>query len=388
MNFGVIPFITKKIFPLLSVPTADIEKIGETIPVPKFEEYVVRDLLKVVVNDLRKNKPLIRVQGDVYIIGDLHGNFHDFLRILSRIPDFLSKKFILLGDYVDRGHFQIELVITILTLAIQYPDNFFLLRGNHEFREINLKGGFYDEVCSEYSENLYEYFNEAFDYLSLAAIVNNAYFCVHGGIGPNLKDISKIENIVLPYRNYDNDNFVKDMMWSDPANQSIDFCDNVRGVGSIYGLVAISNFMHHNNLKGIIRGHESIKTGISMNSCKNVCTVFSSSGYGDSFNPAGYIMISEKDNKFHFYYYRPILLPAREKALWIFHRLEENVRRVQSIHEIGSSNNLLKPLPRRRNFMVKELTMRKIRRSITNGNLPPLQVLDKSNKAILPSLKL
>ena len=51
---------------------------------------------------------------------------------------------------MDRGKQSLETICLLLAYKIKYPENFFLLRGNHECASINRIYGFYDE-CKIYS---------------------------------------------------------------------------------------------------------------------------------------------------------------------------------------------------------------------------------------------
>ena len=52
---------------------------------------------------------MIKIQDPVTIVGDLHGQFYDFIRLLQAETggNVEQTKYLFLGDYVDRGTFSI-----------------------------------------------------------------------------------------------------------------------------------------------------------------------------------------------------------------------------------------------------------------------------------------
>lgn len=82
-------------------------------------------------------------------------------------------------------------------MKVLAPTRFWLLRGNHELRQIQRAFTFEKECKDKYGNNgqsVFETFNRVFDMLPFAAIIDEQIYCAHGGI-PHKDSLFKVEDL-------------------------------------------------------------------------------------------------------------------------------------------------------------------------------------------------
>jgi serine/threonine-protein phosphatase 6 catalytic subunit len=193
-------------------------------------------LLCEMAKEILVDEPNVKkISGPVHVIGDLHGQFHDLLNFFDKVGRIPSKKYILLGDYVDRGYNSCETWQLLLCLKVRFPDHITLLRGNHETRQINAVYGFYDECKRKYgNENVWANCMEVMDLLGIVALVNENIMCVHGGISPELNTLGQIRLINRDSEPPFEGGFC-DLLWSDPTDMNETWAVSNRGAGWLFG---------------------------------------------------------------------------------------------------------------------------------------------------------
>ena len=216
-----------------------------------------------------------------------------------------STKYLFLGDIVDRGEFSLETCLLIYLLKIVYPEDVYIIRGNHEFGSMCNSFGFSREVNKTYGRDsrVLEEFYSSFSYLPLVAMVDQKIICLHGGIGPNMPPIEQISAIKRPIKDF-SDPTVSAILWSDPSAFIHGFHSSNRGIGFVFGEDSLISYMDEIKASIMIRGHECVSKGVSSIMQDRVYTVFSASNYcGTSQNQSGVLKIGENQS------ISPIILP-------------------------------------------------------------------------------
>ena len=254
----------------------------------KFKYPDVSQILSYLRPIFLSEQTVLQLHPPINIVGDIHGQFPDLIRLFSQDELPPNSKYLFLGDYIDRGPQGLEVMCLLLSLKIKFPNHIYLLRGNHETREMTEQYGFAIECSSKINKTIYSEFIDLFDSLPLAAIIGNKIFCIHGGLTPDLHEVSQISSIKRP-TTIEEAGFLADLVWSDPSPDVIDFGPNEnRGKTVFWGLKPAELFLQQNGFTKLIRAHQKVE-GIEYPFSPNesVITVFSAPYYAGEFKNRG-----------------------------------------------------------------------------------------------------
>lgn len=226
----------------------------------------------------------------VFFVGDLHGDLPSLKKVMTHLNyNLLEKKeqeIVFLGDYVDRGLYQLETLLHVLELWSMYPDSTIPLRGNHEPlkhaipsphdfpQELYLRYGF------SWGVKIYEAFSRLVENLPFVCVLNKEVISMHGGLPTVLYNKAETLNEYLSGKSDSQRvEILTELLWNDPIEDSILKLPSHRGIGYLWGTVLTNWVLEKFHLKLIIRGHEAVDSGYKFNHSGSVLTLFTVKGY-------------------------------------------------------------------------------------------------------------
>jgi len=292
------------------------------IRLPKAMAYaLVIDAIKELWKEKTMSEISVPPTESLTVCGDFHGQYWDLMNVFewNGVPS-PSNPYLFNGDFVDRGSWSVEIILTLFAMKIKDPLFMHLNRGNHELIEANLIYGFCGECCKKYDAGLFDLFSESFRYLSLCHLINKEIFVTHGGLpGPNprqwlpgqshdpedaipvnvstltLAEIAAVDRFTELQANSYKDavgdpaddaavetRIVIDLLWADPrggAGYGPSYRKS-RGI-FMFGPDVTAKFCKDNGLKYVIRSHELKPLGWSQDH-DELYTVFSAPDYMDT----------------------------------------------------------------------------------------------------------
>ena len=237
---------------------------------------------------------LLEISSPLNICGDIHGQFHDLIRLFDFGGHPPQTNYLFLGDYVDRGKNSIESISLLLSYKIKYKDNFFLLRGNHESENINKIYGFFDECKRRYNLKIWKFFSDCFNWLPVCALIDDKILCMHGGISPELTSLEKIRKIVRPTE-IPEKGLLCDLLWSDPDKDVDGWGKNERGVSYTFNAEIVKECVKKLDIDLICRAHQVVEYGYEFFADRTLVTVFSAPNYCGQFDNAGAMMTVDEN---------------------------------------------------------------------------------------------
>jgi serine/threonine-protein phosphatase PP1 catalytic subunit len=282
--------------------------------VPGVSSITTQDLtwLAMQVKPIFAGQPtLLQVSAPVTICGDIHGQFFDLLRIFELGGSPEVRGYVFLGDYVDRGANSIEVIAYLFCMKVKFPERVWLLRGNHESNDRD-NNRFYTEFKERKCEPTFYTIVDVFRWLPIAAVVGRRIFCVHGGLSPQLHDLSQILNMKRPLDLTD-PGLLIDLLWSDPAPQGNGWQESERQIACTYGPDVVDDFLMKQKLDLLCRAHQNVDDGYEFpfGSVKNCVTVFSAPDYCEMKN-YGAVLKVEDDLTCSFEYLEPLFTSTEE----------------------------------------------------------------------------
>jgi len=283
----------------------------------------VAELFDQALGAFQQQPVVLRLRAPIKVYGDIHGQFLDLMRLFARYKspsegeggDIDAVDYLFLGDYVDRGAWSLEVTCLLFALKLKYPNQIHLIRGNHEDATINAIYGFREECERRLGEDpdepgsCWERANLIFQWMPLAATIENQILCLHGGLGGTIHSVDDIAAIERPLHvaqvpHTHKEQQVTDLLWSDPTD-----ADHIQGVtanetrdpdgsGRIvkFGPDRVNSFLHANPpLKMIVRAHECVMDGFERFADGKLITLFSATDYCGHHKNAGALLFIRKD---------------------------------------------------------------------------------------------
>jgi diadenosine tetraphosphatase ApaH/serine/threonine PP2A family protein phosphatase len=249
-------------------------KVSDILPLPgvsfTYEEFMmhISRLRSFKYNTVERAKA-----GKYYVIGDIHGDVVTFQKILEKIGEIGSDEMLItLGDYGDRGMYQVETWLGVSYLKQVLNDKYVPLRGNHE-PDLNsipyphdIRHQLKEKFGEEKGESAYRELFNTFQVLPLV-FDGESFIAMHGGFPVeifHLNDVEKVRKAMY------------EILWNDPF-EGFGFVESPRGLGFLFGKDISERWLSLNGKNFLIRGHEAVE-GYKFNHDGLVITVFSRTG--------------------------------------------------------------------------------------------------------------
>jgi len=268
-------------------------------------EGQLRSLCSSVREIFLSQSAFLELEAPLKICGDVHGQYHDLLRLFEYGAFPPESNYLFLGDYVDRGKQSVETISLLFAYKVKFPENFFLLRGNHECASITRIYGFYDECKRRFNIKLWKQFCDVFNCIPVCALVDEKIICMHGGLSPEISSMDQVRRLVRP-TDVPDTGLICDLLWADPDKDIAGWAENDRGVSFIFGPDVVTSFLQKHDMDLVCRAHQVVEDGYEFFAKRQLITLFSAPNYCGEFDNAGAMMTIDETLMCSFKVLKPV----------------------------------------------------------------------------------
>jgi len=231
--------------------------------IDRFDTYLTMQLLIGISNILENEDNLVRLPAKSTIfVGDILGDQGTVEKVLERFHNGGDDigQIVFLGNYVDTGKNSLNVINRLFLEKMAFPDKIILLRGKHETLPVNYHHGFREEIeerfLLQHRSKVFNWYNEIFGLLPLAALQGGDTLALHGGIPRGLESVEDI-NLVGANTELTEDDSLFELLWNEPVDENIDFEPSESGERArTFGRKVFYGFMENNGLKRMIVSHK------------------------------------------------------------------------------------------------------------------------------------
>jgi len=188
---------------VLSRPT----EIQKTPWQPVFTISQLSEIIKLASDVFLKQPNYIALSekfSDIAFVGDTHGDVVTTSRILKGFLEGKVESIVFLGDYVDRGTRSLVNIVLVTAMALAWPDNVIVLRGNHEDWEVNAGFGFQVELARTYPsdedfDRVQALVDRLYNMLSIAVLSPRGSIGFHAGIPKGMASVAELNKVPKPH---------------------------------------------------------------------------------------------------------------------------------------------------------------------------------------------
>ncbi|CAJ0562649.1 unnamed protein product, partial [Mesorhabditis spiculigera] len=242
-----------------------------------------------------------RPKGKTLVVGDIHGNFNELWRIIHAWRSDVTgggpdQSIVFLGNIISGAPRALECFTMILAYKVLFPDQVFLIRGNHE--DLDYIRPFGERVANRYyAREVFDMLHHFFKILPSAGLIDERILCMHGLMSLDLTPELLREGWEVSEKPTPYDDMTKHLRWNEPAKDVDGYAPNpYRDFGQQCGVKAIEEAMESFNVQFIIRGQQMMPNGVQSFDRLRLVTVFSSSFYGGNKNLGAILYVDPEKN--------------------------------------------------------------------------------------------